>query len=62
MVPEPVRHVFTHFDLLLDIATARLPVRPTIDGEWHPIDHLDAAGLPTLFRRAVEAAKTPRLL
>ena len=61
-LPEPVRHSFTHFDLLLDVAAARLPERPAIDGEWHPVDRLDAAGLPTLFRRAAEAATMPRLL
>ncbi len=61
-VPEPVRHAFTHFDLVLEVATTRLPRRPDIDGEWHPIAAIDAAGLPTLFRRAAEAATAPRLL
>lgn len=61
-VPEPVRHSFTHFDLVLDVAKARLDVRPWLDGEWHPIAEVDRAGLPTLFKRAAEAAMMPRLL
>jgi A/G-specific adenine glycosylase len=46
-----VRHVFTHFALDLDVLAARVPDRST-EGEWWPIDRLDAAGLPTLYARA----------
>ena len=59
---EPVRHSFTHFDMLLDVAKVRLAKRPPIEGEWHPVADVDRAGLPTLFRRAAEAALMPRLL
>nr|WP_294171259.1 A/G-specific adenine glycosylase [uncultured Sphingomonas sp.] len=56
-----VRHVFTHFSLDLLIVAAR----PPDDGWWQPLDRLDEAGLPTLYRRAVEAAlaaeRQPRL-
>jgi A/G-specific adenine glycosylase len=62
LVPEPVRHGFTHFELVLDVATTRLDVRPDIPGDWHRIAKLDEVGLPTLFRRAVKAATMPRLL
>jgi A/G-specific adenine glycosylase len=62
IVPEPVRHGFTHFDLVLDVMKARLPERPALGGEWHPIRRIEQAGLPTLFRRAAEAALTTRLL
>lgn len=62
ILPEPVRHGFTHFDLVLDIAKARLAERPAIDGDWHPVAEIERAGLPTLFGRAAEAAITPRLL
>jgi len=62
LAPEPVRHGFTHFDLVLDVATTRLAERPPLEGEWHPVAGLDRAGLPTLFRRAADAATTPRLL
>jgi A/G-specific adenine glycosylase len=48
-----VRHVFTHFSLDLAVECRR---EPAGDGWWHPIDALDHAGLPTLYRRAVELA------
>jgi A/G-specific adenine glycosylase len=44
-----VRHVFTHFSL--DLAVE--PRGETVgEGWWHPLDRLDEAGLPTLYRRA----------
>jgi len=48
-----VRHVFTHFSLELAVE-----LRPNVSGEgwWHPVDRLDSAGLPTLYRRASEIA------
>jgi A/G-specific adenine glycosylase len=48
-----VRHVFTHFALELAVLETN-----GADGEgwWHPIDRLDDAGLPTLYRRAAERA------
>jgi A/G-specific adenine glycosylase len=47
-----VRHVFTHFSLDLHIVP-----RPEPDGEgwWQPLAGLADAGLPTLYRKAVEA-------
>ena len=48
-----VRHVFTHFSL--DLTIEQRP-DPTGDGWWHPVDALAEAGLPTLYRRAAEAA------
>ena len=47
-----VRHVFTHFSLDLRI---ELRAQPVGEGWWHPVDQLDDAGLPTLYRKAVEA-------
>ena len=47
-----VRHVFTHFALDMIVVAA---TEPPDDGWWHPIDRLADAGLPTLYRRAVEA-------
>ena len=52
-----VTHVFTHFRLELAIATASEPTR---EGWWHPLDKLDEAGLPTLYRRAVDAVLLKR--
>lgn len=48
-----VRHVFTHFALELAIVPGDGPLD---EGWWHPIDRLDEAGLPTLYRRAAELA------
>ena len=52
-----VTHVFTHFRLELAIASAS---EPEGDGWWQPLDNLEEAGLPTLYRRAVEAALQTR--
>lgn len=52
-----VAHSFTHFDFSLDVQGARLLTRAALDGEWWPIDDLDAAGLPTLFAKAVTLAR-----
>lgn len=56
-----VRHVFTHFSLDLMLVPAEAPE----DGWWQPLDRLNEAGLPTLYRRAVDAAlaaeRQPRL-
>jgi A/G-specific adenine glycosylase len=46
-----VRHVFTHFALDLEVA---LHDEPIGTGWWHSIQSLDEAGLPTVYRRAVE--------
>ena len=48
-----VTHVFTHFALELAIAPV---AEPQGEGWWQPIDRLSEAGLPTLYRRAAEAA------
>ena len=47
-----VRHGFTHFELHLAVVAA---VTPDGEGWWQPIETLGKAGLPTLYRRAVEA-------
>jgi A/G-specific adenine glycosylase len=47
-----VRHIFTHFALELDIVERSDPVG---EGWWQPLDAIGSAGLPTLYRRAVEA-------
>jgi len=48
-----VRHLFTHFSL--DLAIELRP-DPCGEGWWHPLDRLDEAGLPTLYRRAADIA------
>jgi len=47
-----VRHVFTHFELRLTIIAGS---RPIGKGWWQPISSIADAGLPTLYRRAVDA-------
>ncbi len=44
-----IRHVFTHFALDLSVLPG---AEADGDGWWHPIDRLDQAGLPTLYRHA----------
>jgi len=56
------RHGFTHFTLDLMVVPR---AEPEGEGWWQPLASLAEAGLPTLYRRAVEAALTaerePRL-
>lgn len=52
-----VAHGFTHFTLDLAIVARGEPVG---EGWWQPLDTISEAGLPTLFRRAVEAVLAQR--
>lgn len=47
-----VSHGFTHFTLDLHIIARS---EPMADGWWQPLDRLADAGLPTLYRKAVDA-------
>ena len=50
-----VRHSFTHFDLELGVVIyAGNAAAVAGQGEWWPLDNLDAAGLPTLFAKAAQ--------
>ncbi len=52
-----VDHGFTHFDLTLKLVPREaLPESgdAAAEGEWWPISDLDAAGLPTLYRKLVD--------
>ncbi len=49
-----VRHVFTHF--ALDLHLVASDSAPSAEGWWQPLDGIAAAGLPTLYRKAVAAA------
>lgn len=55
-----VSHSFTHFTLHLGIVEALAP--PRGEGWWQPIEALPAAGLPTLYRNAVNALLSNRIL
>lgn len=48
-----VDHSFTHFDLTLTLERRESP-DAAAEGEWWPIAALDAAGLPTLYRKLVD--------
>lgn len=50
-----VRHIFTHFALTLTVNRGD-PTHAVGEGEWWPLTELDAAGLPTLYRRAATLA------
>ena len=52
-----VHHVFTHFALELSVVASNDRQE---GGWWHPLDGLDEAGLPTLYRRAAEAVIAAR--
>ena len=52
-----VAHGFTHFTLNLTVIVRSEPVG---EGWWQPIASLTAAGLPTLYRNAVEAVLANR--
>ena len=51
-----VRHAFTHFTLELRIERRPEPVG---EGWWQPLDRLADAGLPTLYRKAVQTTLAP---
>lgn len=54
-----VRHVFTHFELELHLQVYSGSGWDSLaagDGEWWPLDALDAAGLPTVFAKAARLA------
>jgi A/G-specific adenine glycosylase len=50
-----VRHVFTHFSLDLHVIPR---AEPEGEGWWHPLESLDGAGLPTLYRKAVQLVRS----
>ena len=53
-----VAHVFTHARLMLSVRKTESGFAPTGKGEWWPIARLDEAGLPTLYAKAVDRARS----
>lgn len=51
-----VTHVFTHFELRLTVHVAETPGRPIDHGFWRKIENLDGEALPTVMKKAIEAA------
>ena len=54
VLDEQVSHGFTHFDLQLALAVARVDGHVG-QGQWWPVGELALAGLPTLFAKAARA-------
>ncbi|GAC1585614.1 MAG: hypothetical protein NVS3B5_20010 [Sphingomicrobium sp.] len=52
-VINTVRHVFTHFSLDLHLVAR---ADPEGEGWWAQLDRMEHAGLPTLYRKAIDAA------
>ncbi len=55
-----VRHVFTHFELRLDVLAARVPAIQA-DGFLCGLEELEAQALPTVMRKGVAAARAAPL-
>jgi len=51
-----VRHSFTHAHLTLTVMGMQATSDPPGEGQWWPLDHIDEAGLATLFRKAARMA------
>jgi A/G-specific adenine glycosylase len=56
LLGETVRHVFTHFELELEVEVASARSAPAGEGRWCAPDALDGAGLPSVFRKVALAA------
>ncbi|MCH2237258.1 MAG: A/G-specific adenine glycosylase [Blastomonas sp.] len=61
VIDGAVAHVFTHFSLELALALYRGPqidkvAIENLNGIWWPVEHIAAAGLPTLFAKAAALA------
>ena len=57
-LPTTVTHTFTHFELRLTVHLGRITAGTPAPAShwWAPLDRLQAAGLPSVMRKAVEAA------
>ncbi|MCX7382475.1 MAG: A/G-specific adenine glycosylase [Alphaproteobacteria bacterium] len=54
-----VHHVFTHFELHLDVYAAEIPVIRVNDGYLRPATALAGEALPSVMRKCVAAAEAP---
>lgn len=52
----PVKHVFTHFELRLDVYLADINRDPDGEGQWVAHDALSTVALPSLFKKVLRAA------
>ena len=51
-----VRHGFTHAHLTLEVRALETISRPAGEGQWWPTEHLEEAGMATLFAKAARLA------
>ena len=51
-----IRHVFTHFALELEVWRLDLDASPTNEGWWAPLRSLERQALPSVMKKAIEAA------
>jgi A/G-specific adenine glycosylase len=53
-----VRHIFTHFELALEVrrTAVKKGCTPPLAGEWWPTDRIEGAGLPSVFMKAARRA------
>lgn len=51
-----VQHVFTHFELRLDVYIADIKRRNDIDGVWAPLSEIGSYALPTVMKKVMKAA------
>lgn len=53
----PVRHVFTHFELFLDVFSTDVTENPSEEGRWVHRDELSHEAIPSLFKKVLKAAR-----
>ncbi len=53
---DTVRHIFTHFDLRLDVYRAEISSKQGLAGIWAEVEHIDQFALPTVMRKVLAAA------
>ena len=56
-ISAPVRHVFTHFELFLDVYRAEVEKNPSEEGRWVHRDQLGNEAIPSLYKKVLKAAK-----
>lgn len=58
LLPGKVRHIFSHFELEIGVAVARLTKNPkTSPGLWVPFDKLHEEALPSIMRKIINHAE-----
>lgn len=53
----PVKHVFTHFELRLDVYSTEIDRNPEGDGRWVAQNSLSTVALPSLFKKVLDTVK-----